>query len=86
MDDNDHIAGCATLCVYDLPTGQKASLEDVVVSSKYRGQGLGGLLVQHVIEYARRELRNVDIHLTSSPHRMAAIVLQLSPIKLRLVR
>ena len=72
MDEEDHIAGCATLCVYDSPTGQKASLEDVVVSSKNRGQGLGELLVQHVIEYARRELGNVDIHLTSRPHRVAA--------------
>ena len=72
VNDDDHIAGCATLCVYDSPTGQKASLEDVVVSSKYRGQGLGELLVQYVIEFARRELRNVDIHLTSSPHRVAA--------------
>ena len=72
VDDDDHIAGCATLCVYDSPTGQKASLEDVVVSSKYRGQGLGELLVQHVISFARRELENVDIHLTSRPHRVAA--------------
>lgn len=72
VDEDDHIAGCATLCVYDSPTGQKASLEDVVVSSKYRGQGLGELLVQHVISFARRELRDVDIHLTSSPHRVAA--------------
>ncbi len=72
VDVDDHIAGCATLCVYDSPTGQKASLEDVVVSSKYRGQGLGELLVQHVIEYARHDLGNVDIHLTSSPHRVAA--------------
>lgn len=72
VEDDDHIAGCATLCVYDSPTGKKASLEDVVVSSNYRGQGLGVLLVQHVIEYAKSELRNVDIHLTSSPHRVAA--------------
>ena len=72
VDADDHIAGCATLCVYDSPTGQKASLEDVVVSSKYRGQGLGELLVQHVISFARRELENVDIHLTSRPHRVAA--------------
>lgn len=72
VDDDDHIAGCATLCVYDSPTGQKASLEDVVVGSGYRGQGLGELLVQHVIEYARRELGNVDLHLTSRPHRVAA--------------
>ena len=35
-------------------------------------QGLGVLLVQHLIDYARRELGYVDLHLTSSPHRVAA--------------
>ena len=71
IDDN-RIIGCATLCVFDSPTGKKASVEDVVVSSSYRGQGLGRMLMQHVIEYAKTELHNVDIHLTSSPHRVAA--------------
>lgn len=31
IEDIDHIIGCATLCVYDSPTGRKASVEDVVV-------------------------------------------------------
>ena len=30
------------------------------------------LLITGVVEYARRDLGNVDIHLTSSPHRVAA--------------
>ena len=72
IEDNDRIIGCATLCVFDSPTGRKASVEDVVVSSSYRGQGLGKLLMQHVIEFAKTELHNVDIHLTSRPHRVAA--------------
>lgn len=72
INDNDHIIGCATLCVFDTPTGKKASVEDVVVSSQYRGHGLGRLLMQHVIEYAKTEFHNIDIHLTSSPHRVAA--------------
>lgn len=72
MTDDDHIIGCATLCVFESPTGRKASVEDVVVSSQYRGQGLGRLLMEHVIEYARKELKIVDIHLTSRPHRVAA--------------
>lgn len=72
MTDDDHIIGCATLCVFDSPTGRKASVEDVVVSSQYRGQGLGKLLMEHVIEYAKTELRDVDLHLTSRPHRVAA--------------
>ena len=36
-EEDGHIIGCATLCVYDSPTGPKASLEDVVVGSRYRG-------------------------------------------------
>jgi len=70
--DDGHIIGCATLCVFESPTGRKASVEDVVVSSQYRGQGLGKKLMEHVIDYAKRELRDVDIHLTSRPHRVAA--------------
>lgn len=72
LGDDCHIIGCATLCVYDSPTGQKASVEDVVVSSRYRGQGLGKMMMKHMIEYARRELKTVDIHLTSNPYRDAA--------------
>ena len=69
---DNRIIGCATLCVFESPTGRKANIEDVVVSSQYRGQGLGKMLMEHVIEYARKELKNVDIHLTSRPHRVAA--------------
>lgn len=72
LEEDDRIIGCATLCVFDSPTGRKASVEDVVVSSSYRGQGLGKLLMQHVIAFAKTELRNVEIHLTSRPHRVAA--------------
>ena len=72
VDDSGRIMGCATLCVYDSPTGQKASVEDVMVGSRYRGQGLGKLLMEHVISFARSELRDVDVHLTSQPHRVAA--------------
>ena len=69
---DNRIIGCATLCVFESPTGRKASVEDVVVSSQYRGQGLGRLLMEHVIEYAKTELKDVEIHLTSRPHRVAA--------------
>ena len=39
--ESEHIIGCATLCVFHSPTGTKASIEDVVVSSAYRSQHLG---------------------------------------------
>ena len=70
--DGERIVGCASLCVYDSPTGRKASIEDVVVLSSYRGQHLGKRLMEHVITYARQELKTVSLYLTSRPHRIAA--------------
>lgn len=72
LDGDEHIIGSATLCVSDLPTGRIASVEAVVVKSQYRGQGLGKMLMEHVIEYARREFPGIAIHLTSNPNRVAA--------------
>ncbi len=67
----DHIVGCASLCVFDSPTGRKASVEDVVVASAYRGQHLGKQLLQHVIEFAKK-LAPISLQLTSRPERDAA--------------
>ena len=72
LDDDGHVMGCASLCVFDSPTGRKASVEDVVVSSSCRGRGIGRQLVEAIIDYARLELAPVEIHLTSRPHRVAA--------------
>ena len=70
--DNEHIVGCAALCVFDSPTGRKASVEDVVVLSSFRGQGLGKRLMEHLIDYASENLGDIDLHLTSHPTRVAA--------------
>lgn len=70
--DDARIVGCASLCVFHSPTGCKAHIEDVVVLAEYRGRQLGRRLVEHLIEYARTELKNVDLYLTSRPHRVAA--------------
>ena len=66
------IIGCASLCVFHSPTGRKASIEDVVVSSGSRKQGIGRALMEHIIDFARRELAPVDLHLTSRPERVVA--------------
>ena len=66
------ILGVATLCVYESPTGRKASVEDVVVSQKSRGQHIGKRLMEHIIAFARTNLADVDLCLTSRPHRVAA--------------
>lgn len=65
------IIGCATLCVFHSPTGTKASIEDVVISSAYRGQHLGKQLMEYVLEQAKA-YAPVELHLTSNPMRVAA--------------
>lgn len=72
VDDDGHVVGCATLCVFDTPTGRKACVEDVVVNPACRGKHIGRRLMEHIIDFARRELGDVDLHLTSSPRRVAA--------------
>lgn len=67
-----HILGCAALCVYDSPTGRKASVEYVVVGSGFRGRGIGRALIEEIIGFARRDLAPLDLHLTSRPERVAA--------------
>ena len=67
----EHIIGCASLCVFESPTGRKASIEDVVVSSAFRGQHIGKQLMQHIIEYAKT-LAPINLQLTSRPERVAA--------------
>lgn len=65
------IIGCATLCVFHSPTGIKASVEDVVVSSAYHGQHLGKQLMEYVMEQAKA-FAPIELHLTSNPKRVAA--------------
>ena len=71
-DDAKRIVGCATLCVYESPTGRKASVEDVVVASAFRGQGIGRTLLQRIIDFAGSKLSPIDLHLTSNPSREEA--------------
>lgn len=69
--DGERIVGCVTLCVFHSPTGTKASVEDVVVSSAYRGQHLGKQLMEYVLEQAKA-FAPIELHLTSNPMRVAA--------------
>ena len=72
VDDGGRIVGCASLCVFDSPTGRKGHIEDVVVSNDCRGRHLGRKLLEHMLDYARTNLAPIDIHLTSRPSRVAA--------------
>ena len=69
--DGERIVGCVTLCVFHSPTGTKASVEDVVVSSAYRGQHLGKQLMEYVLEQAKA-YAPIELHLTSNSVRVAA--------------
>ena len=71
-NDAKQIVGCATLCVYESPTGRKASVEDVVVLPAYRGQGIGRTLLERIINFARTKLAPIDLRLTSNPTRTEA--------------
>jgi ribosomal protein S18 acetylase RimI-like enzyme len=63
-----------SLIVMKIPTGNKAWIEDVVVDSKARGQGLGKALMNHALEEAKKlEVKSID--LTSRPTREAANLL-----------
>jgi ribosomal protein S18 acetylase RimI-like enzyme len=65
------IVGLLTLVVYDIPSGRKGWIEDVVVDVAHRGRGIGQQLVRHAMELAQREgVRQVM--LTSNPSRQAA--------------
>lgn len=69
--EGDEIWGTLTLQFYQIPTGRKAWIEDVIVDQQARGKGLGTALVWHAIQIARNEgAEKVD--LTSHPDRNAA--------------
>ena len=69
--EKGHVVAAGTLCIIHTLEFTNACIESVVVSSKYRGQGFGKLLVEYMIVEAKR--MNVhSIHLTSNPKRVAA--------------
>jgi ribosomal protein S18 acetylase RimI-like enzyme len=65
------VVGMLTLASFQIPTGVRSWIEDVVVDEVARGQGAAAALVQAALdEAARRGSRTVD--LTSRPDREAA--------------
>jgi ribosomal protein S18 acetylase RimI-like enzyme len=65
------IVGSLTLVVFRAPTGPRAWIEDVVVDTSTRGQGIGAVLVRDALDRAASAgARTVD--LTSRPSREAA--------------
>ena len=70
-DGNNPILGMLSLATFEIPTGVRAWVEDIVVDEAARGQGAGLALVEAAIEHAKTVgARTVD--LTSRPTREAA--------------
>ena len=68
---NRPILGMLSLVAFEIPTGVRAWVEDVVVDEAARGQGAGFSLVEAAVEHAKKVgARTVD--LTSRPSREAA--------------
>lgn len=69
--DNKQIVGILTIGTYNIPSGTKVWIEDVVVDESQRGKGVGKELILHAISYSR-SLGAKNVGLTSRPSRIAA--------------
>lgn len=68
---NDKIVGTLSLAIFQIPTGVRAWIEDVVVDNDARGLGVGLALTHAAVDHASRQgARSVD--LTSRATRTAA--------------
>jgi len=69
--DGEKIVGMASIYVATKFGKKTGFVEDVVVSERYRGQGLGQRIMETAIEEAKIE-RVTQLYLTSRPERVAA--------------
>ncbi len=67
----EDLVGTLTLVWYDVPSGRKAWIEDVVVDAAARGQGVGRALVLAARDFAA-QIGADRLLLTSNPRRTAA--------------
>ena len=70
-NENGEILGTITIIIFQIPTGIRAWIEDVVVDSSARGKGIGKKLNLAALELAKQAgAKTVD--LTSRPARQEA--------------
>lgn len=69
--ENETIIGSLSLVFYNIPTGMKVWIEDVVIDQSVRGKGIGKALIEQAIVYAKQSGAS-KLDLTSSPERVAA--------------
>ncbi|MBU0474934.1 MAG: GNAT family N-acetyltransferase [Bacteroidetes bacterium] len=65
------LIGILTLIIYQIPTAFCGRIEDVVVDTKFRGNGIGKMLSLEAIKRGK-ELNLDKIFLTSNPNRIVA--------------
>lgn len=65
------IIGTFSMVVYRIPTGIKASVEDVVADSSVRGKGVGEAMLRYAAKCAA-DMGISKLDLTSKPSRIAA--------------
>jgi ribosomal protein S18 acetylase RimI-like enzyme len=70
-DDDGAIVGTLTLVMYRVSSGLKARIEDVIVDSSVRGQGVGEALVREGMVRAT-DANVLMLELTSMPYRESA--------------
>ena len=69
--ENNRYFGSLTLVVYKIPTGTRACIEDIVVSSNARGRGVGAGLTEFAVNLAK-QLGAETVNLTSRASREPA--------------
>jgi len=70
-NNNNEIVGTMTLVLFHIPTGLRAWIEDVVVDSDHRGEGIGKKLNQEALQIAEKAGAKT-VELTSRPARESA--------------
>ena len=70
-DEDGSIVGTLTLVMYRVSSGLKARIEDLIVDSSVRGQGVGEALVREGMARANAA-RVLMLELTSMPYRESA--------------
>ncbi len=70
-EDDGRIVGTLTLAAFEIPTGRRAWIEDVVTDTAARGKGVASALVDAALAHAA-SLGTRTVDLTSRPDRVDA--------------
>lgn len=75
LDEKGHVVGTGTLNVRSVPSaGQVGYIDDMVAFKRCRGLGLGRMIIEHLIELARKQ-QCIRVELTGHSGRATAIEL-----------